>query len=104
MPSMRVSPTSDIGLMHDRIGHDRLRGAIADHATLVQHNKSSATAHHLFKIVLDQHHRYALSMHGGDGLYLTSSFGLVEACQRLVEQHDLRVDCERARNFQTFHL
>ena len=71
---MGSSSAADIGFVHNRIGHDRLRLAVADHLAVVQHNQPPTVAHDLFEIVLDQNHGNALGVDRADDLDLSSSF------------------------------
>ena len=97
-------PAADIGVMNDRIGHHRARIAIADHPSVVQHDQTAADPHHLFEIVLDQHHGDAAPVHRGNGLDLPGGLGMVEAGQRFVEQDDPRIDRQSARDLEPLHL
>src|ERR1700746_1774578 len=82
----------DIGLMHDRIGDDLVRFAVADDKPVIEHDQAAADAHHLFEIVLDQNHRDAALMNRADGLDLPGSLSVVEASKGLIEEDDLRMD------------
>ena len=104
MSSMDFPAAADIRLLHDAIGHDVLRDTIADDPTFVKHDQAPAAAHHLFEIMFDQDDGDPLSVHGGNGLDLLRSFGLVESGERLIEQDDLRIDGECARDFEPLHL
>src|SRR3984957_13447734 len=102
--SMRHHPATDIGVMHDRIGHHLARLAVADYLPVVQYDQAPADSYHLFQIVFDQNHGNALAVHLGDGLDLFRCFGMIESGQRFIKQNDLRIDGERARHFEPLHL
>src|SRR6516164_10881102 len=101
---MRARTGSNIGVMYDRIRHYRARHTIADHAAVVQNDQTPAASHHLFEIVFYQHDSNTSCVDRRDGLDLSRRLGLVQARKRLVEQHDSRIDGERARYLQTLHL
>jgi hypothetical protein len=104
MESIRAHSTPDICFLNARVGYDRLRGAVADHPTIVEHDQSLAAPQHFLEIMLDQNYGYALCMNGCDSLYLPCSLGLIQTGQRFIEENDVRIKRERAGDFKPFHL
>src|SRR6266436_620612 len=97
--SMRL-PSPEIGSAHGRVGHDVVGGAVADNGALIENKKTPAHAHHLRQIVFDQHRGNAAGIDGGDDIDEVCRLLVIESSQRLIEEHENRLDRERPRNFE----
>src|SRR5947209_7262349 len=102
--SMGLDALTEIGGTHVRLPHHVARQAVADHAAVRQHDQSAAGADNLLEIVLDEEDRDTVRVDLRDHVDLLGSLGIVEAGERLVEEHDRRVEGERAGDLQPLQL
>src|ERR1700730_12763227 len=91
-------PCAEVGLADGGIGHDVGRRGIADHSTLIEDEKTTAHAHDLGQIVLNQYRGDARGIDGGEDINQFRRFAVIEPGQRLVEENKNWLDRQRARD------
>ena len=80
--------------------HHVARQSVADNPAVRQHDQPAAGPDDFLKIMLDEKDRDAARVDSTDHVDLLGSFRVVEAGERLVEQHDRRIEGERAGDLE----
>src|SRR3712207_6758428 len=99
-----IARPSKIGLLHGGVGPDRLGWPLGDDLTLGQHVKHVANAEHDAHLVVDEEQGQAA---GAEFLQVLDDPVLqarIDAREGLVEQHDFRVEHERASDLDELAL
>ena len=89
---------SQIGFGHGRKLANLVRGAVGDHAAEIEHHDLVGEAHHQAHVMLDQEHGDAqLVADRADESAELRHLVVIEAAGGLIEQQELRLRGERAR-------
>ena len=91
---------AEIGLDNHRIGGNLRRRTLGNDLAFRQHEDLFGEAHHRLHDVLDHHDGDAARAETADDRHDVADFGRVEARQHLVEEQQLRFDCQGARKLK----